>query len=93
MGITQSGLAAASAVSELVALVSVAERGAKLDSTVGVKFRGALSRCAEACRPYDQEQRLLFVGFYLDRLNVLAPDGVRTDARGVVVGLGRAAAV
>jgi hypothetical protein len=91
MGITQSGVAAASAVSELVALVSVAGRAAKLDTCLGVRFLGALPRATAAgYGPADPVARSCFVALYLNRLAVLAPDGVRTDARGLVVGLGRA---
>ncbi len=94
MGVHHAGLAAASAVSDLVALVSVADRAAKLDTCLGVRFLGALPRATAAgYGPADPVARSCFVTLYLNRLAVLAPDGVRTDARGVVVGLGRAAAV
>ena len=94
MGVTQSGLAAASAVSDLVALITLAERAARLDCSLGVRFVGALPRATAAGYGVaDPLARSCFVTLYLNRLAVLAPDGVRTDARGVVVGLGRAAAV
>jgi hypothetical protein len=100
MGITQSGLAAVAAaplsgpVADLVALRDEAVAAALRDVCVGERFRGALPRATAAgYTAADPVARSCFVSLYLNALAVLAPDGVRTDAGGYVVGLGRASAV